>query len=117
MFLFPAGQNTVWHPPSQTLKDATDTAIKSATYMLNPRSRWLIKMFQRSAARMAAREAQGRCEARRLCCSEDSGFSQSLSEESKEAPMQEVTVPLALAMLVASLIASIMPSHRRAGAL
>jgi hypothetical protein len=45
----------------------------------------------RGSARVAAREAQGWCEARRLCRSKDSGFSQSFPEESKEAPTQKVT--------------------------
>jgi hypothetical protein len=66
----------------------------------------------RSAARMAAREAQGWRQARRLCRSKDRGFSQSLPEESKEAAKE-----VSLAMLAASSIASIMPSHRRGGAL
>ena len=45
----------------------------------------------RSAARLAAREAQGWCEARRLCRSKSSGFSQSFPEKNKEAPTQKVT--------------------------
>jgi hypothetical protein len=43
---------------------------------------------ERSAACMAAREAQGRREARRLCRSKDSDSSQSFPEESKEAPQE-----------------------------
>jgi hypothetical protein len=43
-------------------------------------------------------------------------LSQSFPEESEEAATQEVTVPLALATLVARSIASIMPSHRRVDA-
>ena len=44
----------------------------------------------RSSARLATREAQGWCEARRLCSSKDSDCSQSFPEESKEAPTQKV---------------------------
>jgi hypothetical protein len=33
---FPAVQQTVWHPPNQTLKDATDAAIKYATLYFGP---------------------------------------------------------------------------------
>ena len=55
----------------------------------------------------AAGEAQGWCEARRLCRSKDSGFSQISPEKSKEAP-QEVSrltaCRLPLAMLVVSSI-------------
>jgi len=40
---------------------------------------------------VAAREAQGRCQTRRLCCSKNRGFSQISPEENKEAPTQEVT--------------------------
>ena len=64
----------------------------------------------RSAPRLAAREAQGWCEARRLFRSKDSGFSQSFPEESKEAPQEPQEVSrltacrLPLAMLVVSSI-------------
>jgi hypothetical protein len=44
----------------------------------------------RSAARVVAREAEGRREARRLCGCEDGGCSESFPEESKKAPTQEV---------------------------
>ena len=45
----------------------------------------------RGSARVAAREAQGWCETRRLCRSKNSGFSQSFPEKNKEAPTQKVT--------------------------
>ena len=44
-----------------------------------------------AAARLAAREAQGWCQTRRLCRSKDSGFSQIFPEKNKEAPTQKVT--------------------------
>jgi hypothetical protein len=40
---------------------------------------------------VAAREAQGWCEARRLCGSKNSGFWQNFREENKKAPTQKVT--------------------------
>jgi hypothetical protein len=40
---------------------------------------------------MAAREAQGWGQTRRLCRSKDIGFSQSFPEKNKEAPTQKVT--------------------------
>jgi hypothetical protein len=45
----------------------------------------------RGSARVAAREAQGWCQTRRLCRSKDSGFSQSFPEKNKETPTQKVT--------------------------
>jgi hypothetical protein len=48
----------------------------------------------RCTARMAAREAQGRCQTRTLCCSKSSGLSQSSLKENKEASTQEVRGPV-----------------------
>src|SRR5512139_4291162 len=56
----------------------------------------------RSPARMATREAQGWREARRLCCSKDSGFSERSAEEN-ESKAQEV-MPLCSSLPAASLL-------------